>query len=212
MTWLTRIRIDYSHCARLGLKDNYAWHQALWEIFPGLDGEQRPFLFRVNAGDYGSEVLLLSSVEPTRPQWCPDDSWATKAINPEFFRHRYYRFDLKANATRKVTKLGPNGGPVKNGRRTVLSSERDLRDWIERKAKQGGFRILDKPTLVIDPRTDYRFRKENTSGLHVGVCFRGGLEVTESTQFVETFHLGIGSAKAFGFGLLLLQPIRLNLE
>jgi len=31
--------------------------------------------------------------------------------------------------------------------------------------------------------------------------------VTDPTKFCETFRHGIGSAKAFGFGLLLIAPV-----
>lgn len=212
MSWLARIQIDYATAARHRLRDNYAWHQAIWKAFPGRNDEERSFLFRVNARDDGPEVLMLTRVEPIQPDWCPDEGWSVRQIKPEFLGHRHYRFDLRANATRKVTKLTVNGGPNKNGRRAVISGEQELRAWLDRKATQGGFRMVTDPPLVIDPRTDYHFRKGNTSGLHVGVRFRGALEVTDSERFKEAFQVGIGSAKAFGFGLLLLQPVRLISE
>ena len=212
MSWLARIQIDYATATRHKLRDIYAWHQAMWRAFPRRDGEEREFLFRVDARDVGPEALILSRVEPARPDWCPDEEWSVRQIKPEVLGHRYYRFDLRANATRKVTKLTGSGEPSKNGRRAVISGEQELRAWLDRKATQGGFRVVDDSPLVIDPRTDYHFRKGNTSGLHVGVRFRGALEVTDPARFKETFYQGIGSAKAFGFGLLLLQPVRLNNE
>jgi len=212
MSWLARIQIDYATAARHKLRDNYAWHRAMWEAFPRREDEDRSFLFRVDVRDDGPEVLMLSHVEPACPDWCPSEGWSVKQIKPEFLGHRYYRFDLRANATRKVTKLTGSGEPSKNGRRAVISGEQELRAWLDRKASQGGFRVVDDSSLVIDPRTDYHFRKGNASGLHVGVRFRGTLEVTDPDCLKKTFCQGIGSAKAFGFGLLLLQPINLNNE
>lgn len=212
MSWLARIQIDYATAARHKLRDNYAWHQAMWEAFPGREDEDRSFLFRVDVRDDGPEVLMLSHVEPACPDWCPGEGWSVKQIKPEFLRHRYYQFDLRANATRKVTKLTGSGEPSKNGRRAVISGEQELHAWLDRKATQGGFRVVDDSPLVIDPRMDYHFRKGNTSGLHVGARFRGTLQVIDPDRLKETFYQGIGSAKAFGFGLLLLQPINLNNE
>ncbi len=53
------------------------------------------------------------------------------------------------------------------------------------------------------------FRKKGQGGYHGGVQFRGILEVTDREKFIETYHAGIGSAKGFGFGLLLLAPLNL---
>lgn len=210
MSWLARIQIDYETAARCKLKDSYAWHQAIWKAFPDRKDEDRSFLFRVDARNDGPEALLLARVEPARPDWCPDEGWSVKTIKPEFFGNRFFRFDLRANATRKVKKLNGSGEPSKNGRRAMISDEKELRAWLDRKAEHGGFRLADTPPLIIDPRADYRFRKEkgNTSGLHVGVRFRGALEITDAKRFEAAFYSGIGSAKAFGFGLLLLQPIQ----
>ena len=44
---------------------------------------------------------------------------------------------------------------------------------------------------------------------HGGVQFRGILEVTDQKDFEITYHAGVGSAKGFGFGLLLLAPVKL---
>jgi CRISPR system Cascade subunit CasE len=38
------------------------------------------------------------------------------------------------------------------------------------------------------------------------VEFQGVLELTDPAIFHETFARGIGSAKAFGFGLIVLAP------
>jgi CRISPR system Cascade subunit CasE len=51
------------------------------------------------------------------------------------------------------------------------------------------------------------FRQRENKGYHGGVQFRGILEVTDPAQFAETYRQGIGSAKGFGFGLMLLAPI-----
>jgi CRISPR system Cascade subunit CasE len=44
-------------------------------------------------------------------------------------------------------------------------------------------------------------------GLHRTVEFQGVLTVTDAAEFHETFTRGMGSAKAFGFGLLVIARI-----
>jgi CRISPR system Cascade subunit CasE len=208
MIWLTRIRLDHGVAFRLRLYDNYAWHKAAWEVFPGRDGTPRNFLSRLNTRPGGFELLLLSEEPPERPSWCPDHSYGHKAIPLSFFDYQRYRFDLRANPTRKVSKLDKNGNLTKNGRRQALLRPEDQFAWLARKADDSGFRVLDSPPVVADPTVSHIFRipKTHRSGLHLGVTFRGLLEVTNREQFQETCLKGIGSAKAFGFGMLLLKP------
>ena len=73
----------------------------------------------------------------------------------------------------------------------------------------GGFRIVDKKPLEISPMEESHFHKKGHSAYHGGVQFRGILEVTDPDKFAATYQSGIGSAKSFGFGLLLLAPINL---
>ena len=53
------------------------------------------------------------------------------------------------------------------------------------------------------------FRQKEHSAYHGGVQFRGVLEVTDREHFIQTYQAGIGGAKGFGFGLLLLSPVNL---
>ena len=43
MTYLTQVYVDFATAARLGLRDSYDWHQAVWKAFPGRDGLGRDF-------------------------------------------------------------------------------------------------------------------------------------------------------------------------
>jgi CRISPR system Cascade subunit CasE len=210
MSWLARALIepDLAAYRRLELTDSYAWHRAAWQAFPKLDGQPRPFLSRLDSGPDGFTLLLLSKEHrPERPDWCPEECWAVKSIAPEFLGHRQYRFDLRANPTRKVLKFDANGERTKNGRRKPLTRIDEQSEWLRRKAMESGFNVLEAPEVGFCQ--DQVFRKRNGHGVHTGVRFRGVLEVTDQQQFEEAFYKGIGSAKGFGFGMLLLQPVRI---
>ena len=68
---------------------------------------------------------------------------------------------------------------------------------------------MEEKPLEIRPMVESHFRKKDLSGYHGGVQFRGTLEVIDPERFIETYQSGIGSAKGFGFGLLLLAPVKL---
>jgi len=209
MTYLTQVTLDFATAAKLRLRDNYDWHQAVWKAFPERDGRQRDFLTRLDQRRDGFRLLIVSPTEPLRPVWCPPDaeSWKTKSIQETFFTRSRYVFQLCANPTKKVAKQRPDGSLTKNGRRAPMCTREDLVAWIRRKEEQGGFTV-DETTLRTFTRGRDYFEKNGMRGLHSAVEYRGVLTVTDRAKFYETFTRGIGSAKAFGFGLLVIAPLR----
>jgi CRISPR system Cascade subunit CasE len=208
MTYITQATIDFATAARHQFRDSYDWHQAVWRAFPGQDGEARRFLTRLDRQRDGFRLLIVSPVAPVRPEWCPpgDENWKTKAIPETYFSRTKYVFQLCANPTKKVAKQLADGGLAKNGRRAPLVSRDDLVAWIHRKGAEGGFAV-DETTLRTFSRGREYFIKNGQAGLHSAVEFQGVLAVTDPQTFHEAFARGIGSAKAFGFGLLVIAPV-----
>jgi CRISPR system Cascade subunit CasE len=205
MSYLAKIEIDHETAYKAGLRDSYAWHQKSWLAFPGRDGEERDFLTRLDEIDEGFRLLLLSATSPTRPAWCPESSWECKEIAPAFFSHATYRFSLMANPTKKV-RSAPDGRLLKNSRRIALSKREDLLDWLRRKGEAGGFTFEAEKTRTI-PRPRQAFLKKGQAGLHTATEFVGLLTVMDASAFQKAATLGIGPAKAFGFGMLCLSPV-----
>jgi len=229
MNWLARLDIDEEIVRNEGIWDNYAWHKRLWEeCFPNAPDADRDFLTRIDRLEREFQIWILAQRKPQCPKWCPSNSFALKEIAASFLSHRYYAFVLRANPVKTIVRRGPNGetllrpnGKRKSGKRMPLVKDDELRAWLERKGKvrcrdqdtglevPGGFRIVDKKPLEISPMEESHFSKKGHSAYHGGVQFRGTLEVTDPDKFAETYQSGIGSAKSFGFGLLLLAPINL---
>ncbi len=197
MSFLTRIRVDHQTAAQHQLIDSYSWHKALWKAFP--ETEDRNFIFRVEIQPTGSILYLLSENEPVQPDW---GVWESKVVDETFLDHSSYRFQLCANPTVKRKIEGR-----KNGTRTAICDPNELKAWLLRKAEQSGFTV-DDDSLRISPPINQPFRKNGKTGNHKRVEFQGVLSVTQPETFKETFKNGIGSAKAFGFGLLVLQPVK----
>lgn len=207
MTWLARMILHKEDLARRRLPDTYAWHQAAWDCFPDRPKASRDFLLRLDWLTDGCRVYVLSMTEPIRPDWCPPEAWSLKTIAPSFLQHSVYGFDLLANPTRTVHAFDVNGQRRKNGRRLALLREEEQRRWLTVKAEQHGFRLDEDEPLGIDEIGALSFRRKQSTGTHIGVRFRGILRVTDRKRFTEAFHCGIGTAKAFGFGMLMLQPL-----
>jgi len=228
MSWLVRMEVDAETARAEGIFDNYAWHKKLWACFPDAPDAKRDFLTRIDPLEGAFRLWILAQRRPVCPSWCPPDGFALKEIAASFFSHRHYAFDLRANPVKTLVQRGPKGETLycpnkkrKHGKRVPIVKPDELRVWLGQKGKvrcrdndtgldvPGGFRILEENPLEISPMVESHFRKKGQEGYHGGVQFRGTLEVTDSTKFIETYHSGIGSAKGFGFGLLLLAPLNL---
>jgi len=203
MSFLTQAFLDYEAATRCGLRDLYDWHQLVWKVFPGRDGESRDFLTRVDRRerDQTFRLLIVSPRPPVRPDTWSDtpDAWQTREIKPTFFVHQHYRFQLRANPTKRENV---------SRKRLPLRTTQEQVDWLLRKASQSGFSV-NKESLRIVPegREWFRVEKRGQSGFHHAVEFEGVLNVTDPAAFQTAFTKGLGSAKGFGFGLLALVPV-----
>lgn len=227
MSWLARLEVDTETAFATRIYDSYSWHKKIWECYPDMPDARREFLTRIDRLERVFRIWLLSRRKPVRPPWCPVEGFALKDISPSFLSHRFYAFDLRANPVKTIVQRGPDGetlycpnGKRKGGKRVPVVKPDELRAWLVRKGEArcrdertgldipGGFRIVDEKPLEISPMEESHFRKGGQAGYHGGVQFRGILEVTDPQRFAETYYSGIGSAKGFGFGMLLISPIR----
>jgi len=239
MSWLARLEVDTKTARSQGISGNiYTWHKKLWECYPDVPEAKRDFLTRIDQLEGLYRFWIVAKRKPICPQWCPSTGFALKEINPLFLTYRYYAFDVRANPTKCIVQRGPNGetlykvGPDgeilhradgkpkrKHGKRIPVVKPEELHAWLVGKGKvrclengkemPGGFRILEDKPLEISPMVENHFRKKGQSGYHGGVQFCGTLEVTSREDFIKTYEYGIGGAKSFGFGLLLLAPVRI---
>ena len=214
MTWLTQITLDHATVARRHLRDNCDWHQVAWQCFPDRPTDTRDFLFRLDESPQGFRLLIVSPQQAMRPEWCPTDVWQSREIPSDYFTRARYAFQLRANPTRKVVNpdkpktVGSDGRIErnKNARRIALRRPEDLAGWLQRKAAAGGFAV-EPDSLRIIPEGQDHFNRGSQHGAHASVEFRGTLRVTDPARFHQTFATGLGSAKAFGFGLLVIAPL-----
>ncbi len=186
-----------------GLRDLYDWHQLVWQAFPGRNDDSRQFLTRVDAQERERRyrLLIVSANEPAAPRnWSNEpEAWQTRELSPAFFRHRTYRFQLRVNPTKR--------GNVSR-KRMPLVTDADLHAWLQRKGQQHGF-VPDMTAIrtMRESHEHFRIEARNLTGIHHSVNFDGVLAVTNDAAFQQACLCGIGSAKAFGFGLLALVPL-----
>ena len=127
-----------------------------------------------------------------------------KTFSPRLKPGQRLRFRLRANPTaRRVFERSDDG--KQSGKRIGVYGEDNQRAWLDRKAEAGGFRVLD--CSVLDRGFQVSRRRNGAPPLkHLWVDFEGILDVTDPDTFLSALESGIGSAKAFGFGLLSVAP------
>ena len=189
-----------SRQARREAAEPYELHRTLLRAFPGpLEAER--VLFRIDpARETGALVVLVQSL--SEPDWSHHRSLPHyllaepefKAFHPAFTPGQRLRFRLRANPTVK-----------RDGKRLGLLTEDEQLAWLRRKGEAGGFRVL--AALAVREGFARGRKREGDAGFpltHLAVRFDGTLEVTDPAQLIESVRDGIGSGKAFGFGLLSL--------
>lgn len=193
--------------------DCKAMHRTLMTAFPRADANARQtfgVLYRLEKGT--PPVLLAQS--KIAPDWeqLPEGYLAlepaVKAVGNQYNRlanGMVLRFRLTANPTKKIdTKTGPDG-KRRNGRRVALFREDEQMEWLERRAEAGGFELLNMVTQpeLFDVAVGQPHVERSRSGLTFGsVTFDGRLRIIDEKAFRETLVSGIGTGKAYGFGLL----------
>ena len=195
-TLLSQTEIPWARALKLGLGDPYKLHQWIWDALPEDPDAPRDFLFRADERDGTLRILLLAARIPASGGGA---AWKTTELSPTFLGHGAYRFRLRANPTfcRRA-----------DHKRLALFGEEDIRAWFLRKFAAAGCEVPELETTA--PRR-IRFRKGGGAppGTLYGVDASGVLAVRDEAAFRAAFDAGIGPAKGFGFGLLMLQPIRI---
>jgi CRISPR system Cascade subunit CasE len=169
-------------------------HRTLQSAF-AADRAATGVLFRLEEVEAGPLVLVQSACEP---DWraLPEGyllagpaGLALKRWAPEFATGQVLRFRLRANPVFK-----------RGRRRLAWLTEEDQIAWLHRQTARGGAAVREVRARA-EGFTRLRRRHDECITCYT-VLYDGLLEVRQPADLVETLRAGIGSAKAFGCGLL----------
>ena len=188
------------------LNNTYEWHRALWSLFPNVErGSAAPFLYYMESLNLmkGARVLMQSSIMPiTHSDYA--DVLAAKPFPAHFYMGQRLRYLIHANPTKCITDT--QNKPRKRNRgkcRVPLIKEVEQHNWLKRKLNNAA---IIHETSVRNNAPIY-FRKGNRAGKIVTATFTGIIKVCDPDQIKIIWENGIGPAKAFGCGLLLIKRI-----
>ena len=216
--YLSRLILNpRSVSVRQDIATPYEMHRTIMRAFAGSKpaGDGR-VLWRLDRDRRnGAPVLYVQS--PSKPTWealsteypdylLPPAGEPNPAVRDDFppaFRvGQTLSFRLRANPTVKKKVTGK-----KNGRRLGIIGEELQIKWLRRKGERGGFSLLSAVAVCEDqPKALKKGKKHGAPLSLLSVRFEGVLAVTDPERFTQTLAAGIGSGKAFGFGLLSIAP------
>jgi CRISPR system Cascade subunit CasE len=201
--WTARLRLNPQHPAVAGtLADRHQMHgfvMSMYPVLPGLNGHAREtfeVLYRVE----GRDLLLQSAVKPDLlklPSGCCEIVGFGGQDHDGIRHNDEYRFRLQANPSRRISAT----------RKVVhLKTQREWMEWIERRATDAGFDLLEVQATAIGIPPVYGHQRQTGRRItHHTVEYRGRLRVTDVDVFRRTLRQGIGKGKAYGLGLLVLE-------
>jgi len=185
-----------SKTARRDLADRFELHRTILNAFPEALPEHERVLYRVEEGTLDPFVRILVQSQ-TQPNWAE-----IPRLRGSYLKHEPQVREIAVKAEvgeRKRFRLQANPTVKRDGKRHALYDDEALLGWLMRKGEQHGFEV--GPLDVRAAKLGKKHGKNRRQTWHA-VQYDGVLTVTSPEQFTAALRDGIGSAKAFGFGML----------
>ncbi len=225
MGYLSRIRLkpglDLAQLAKVLPSDAYAEHRLIWQWF-GEGADTRDFLFRREQQGHWPFFYVLSRREPIDKKNLWDIE--TRPFAPKLTFGERLAFVLRANPVR-VRKISDDPIIKTRHRDDVVADLKKRRyadrrqrppmaeivqeagePWLAERGAKFGFEV---ESVHADGYRQQRLYKPSAGKPIIlsTVEFTGTLRILDAGQFVERLFRGIGPAKAFGCGLLLVRRL-----
>ncbi|ANT65417.1 type I-E CRISPR-associated protein Cas6/Cse3/CasE [Prosthecochloris sp. CIB 2401] len=202
-TILTLTRKDVT---ALRITDDYSLHRVVYGLFEDVrsDTEKQSsvpsgFLFADKGGDAkGRKILIISDREPLQPS---HGTLTSRPVPNEFLHHRFYKFEVTLNPTRKENK---------SGKRVPIKTREEVAAWFSGKSLASWGFSVDPNNLDVQMLPVMQFKKGNRTVTHGAAKASGMLQVENRELFIDSFKKGLGRGRAFGFGLLQIEPLNDN--
>ena len=163
-------------------------HRLVWCMFPNDLKERPSVIYRIQK----DVIYVISSIATIATQQVGEmfSSFQTKEFSPQFSKGMSLSFDLLANPVRTS----------EEGKRMALLDAESQKEWIVRQGQNFGFAVK---TLDIGC---YEKMFINRSPVFA-VQFNGVLQVDDPIKFIVAVTNGIGKAKAYGLGMLMVTKL-----
>lgn len=184
------------------------------------DDECRP-LWRLDETSSGLQLLVTSAQEADFTSLLEQldlpeaDGWQTTSYQPFLDRiveGQRWRFALACNPVRSVRQVD-DPARLGRGKRVPVVGAHQLQEWLINRAPGHGFHV-DDDSFIVSGRRAEEFRRRDSADPEgpsnrvriTAVRYSGNLRVDDADRLRSALTQGVGSAKAYGCGLLTLAP------
>jgi len=206
------------------LGNNYQIHNMIWSLFADKPERARDFMYRQEEINGFPTFYIVSGRKP-------DDQsglWSveSKLYEPALRTDQKLSFVLRANPI--VSKRDENGKQHRHDvimdaksqlKRDGISKDKYPRvseivqkkgvEWLQRKGQMNGFEIEGDQVRADGYQTQKLYKPKGKHHVNIStIDFTGVLTVTETELFKKALYYGVGPAKGFGCGLILVRPVR----
>ena len=205
----------------------YQIHSMIWDLFADSENRARDFLFRVDTTQGRPVIYIVSQRRPVYQ----GDVWTieTKDYDPVIFPGQKLAFSLRANPVRtRWTEPGEDGRRVQKRHDVVMDAKRAIRKgnesasatfrmsdlvqvegvrWLQERGKKNGFTVEGNQVIAGGYRTQSFPQGSKNRMVSIStIDFSGLLTVDDPDPFQSALVKGIGPAKGFGCGMLMVKP------
>ena len=190
----TQLRVPKEVYYKVNHKGIYGDMQLISDIFGQFDSsERKPFLFRKDEKVGHVEFIIRSDIKPSTIASRYESR--VKAVPESFFD--------RDEAVIKVC-LNPivQKACQKNAQKVPLKSEEDIKKYVENLFVRSGAEVtslqLGKPISEVGTKNGSRITVSKVEVV-------GTVKVLDKVLFMESLSKGLGAAKRFGCGLVLIK-------
>lgn len=194
-------------------RNPYEFHRQLWRLFPNAPKEARcnneetrqGYLFRIEENKTGRPARLLVQSKRSPESTSGLILIGTREVHPLPVAGQQLAFILTANPIRTIvdTQRASKLGKISGKCRVPLIHEEEQREWLYRKIGSAAEILASN----VQPHPPMYFRKGNRPGKLTLVTFEGMLRVNDPPCLTKLLENGVGPAKGFGCGLLLVRRV-----
>jgi len=208
------LAVDYANSVS---KNSYKEHQMLWELFPKHPELNRDFIYRYEPENHRPAYYIVSKRKPIDQE----NLWhiQTKNYSPILSIGQNFSFIIRVNPV--ITQKGKRHDIVIHEKKNIGYKEMDKHSrpsqyeiiaktgarWLKSRAENAGFQIQNTALRIDRYQPRIIAQKSKARIIYSTMDFSGILEIDDVNKFQKTLMTGMGKAKAFGCGLMLIRRV-----